>query len=85
MENVMDGDDHHPDLTAFTKEGHALLGEIVRGGMRVVYKTREESLDRIVAVKVLALALAGDTDSSDGQSKVDASTSCSGFVITNIP
>ena len=38
---------------------YRVLGEIGRGGMAIVYRARQESLDRIVAIKELDLARTG--------------------------
>ncbi|MEM0925302.1 MAG: serine/threonine-protein kinase [Planctomycetota bacterium] len=52
-----------PEVTAFTQDGYDLLEQIGQGGMGIVFRAREWSLDRIVAVKVLSPLLASDSSS----------------------
>lgn len=48
------------DLTGITIGSYRVLNPIGRGGMAVVYKAYQSSLDRYVAIKVMTKQLAGD-------------------------
>jgi serine/threonine protein kinase len=66
---VVSGDDHGAADGAVASfaagsriAGYRLEERIGQGGMAVVFRARDEQLDRLVALKILAPTLAGDAE-----------------------
>ncbi len=71
------------DRTPLTIPGYELKEELGKGSMGMVYKARQTSVDRIVAVKVLLEKLAGNkefTDRFEREAKIAAKLSHSNIV-----
>ena len=66
------------DLSGTAFGGYDLLAQIGRGGMGIVYRARQRSLDKIVALKILAPKFSASPDAGSDTDGINFGLGCLG-------